>query len=211
MDLALVLQRHPIIAAVRDKKDYKIALASRVKVIILLTGELVELKALVAAAKAHDKMLFLHMDFIAGLANDASAMRFLAEDIKPDGIVSTRNHLIASAQKMGLLTIQRFFLLDTQAVRNAISAASSPGLGAVEVLPGIIPRVIKKLAADIHVPLITGGLIETKDDIRQALQAGAMAVSMSRKVFWNVDVSELVHTVEKDLTVVHPTIRPQRG
>ena len=57
---------------------------------------------------------------------------------------------------------------------------------AVEVLPGLMPKILHSLASKIDRPLITGGLISSKEDIVSALSAGACAVSTTDTKLWNI-------------------------
>ena len=56
----------------------------------------------------------------------------------------------------------------------------------IEVLPGIIPGVIREITEKTTVPLIAGGLIRSKQDVIQALQAGVVAVSTTCRDVWQM-------------------------
>lgn len=45
----------------------------------------------------------------------------------------------------------------------------------VEILPGIMPKVIARVADALPIPLICGGLVMDKSDVMEALNAGALA------------------------------------
>ena len=57
---------------------------------------------------------------------------------------------------------------------------------AIEILPGLMPKIIKKINKAVKVPIITGGLIEDKEDIINALGSGAMGISTTKKELWDV-------------------------
>ena len=58
---------------------------------------------------------------------------------------------------------------------------------AVEIMPGIIPRVIKRIKSEIpEIPIIAGGLIESKEDIMDVLKSGGIAVSTSKESLWDI-------------------------
>jgi glycerol uptake operon antiterminator len=59
---------------------------------------------------------------------------------------------------------------------------------AVEVMPGIIPKIIDKLSMELNYPIIAGGLISEVTEIHEALQAGALAVSSGNPKMWNYDL-----------------------
>ena len=55
----------------------------------------------------------------------------------------------------------------------------------VEIMPGVIEKVIKKFASD-KIPVIAGGLLETKGEVTAALKSGALAVSTGKKELWYI-------------------------
>ena len=54
----------------------------------------------------------------------------------------------------------------------------------IEVLPGVMPKVIKKICGLSRIPVIAGGLIADKEDVMGALDAGALAVSTTKQEVW---------------------------
>ncbi|MNI99461.1 Glycerol-3-phosphate responsive antiterminator [compost metagenome] len=55
---------------------------------------------------------------------------------------------------------------------------------AIEVMPGLIPRVIRELRQELDTPIIAGGLIKHPEEVEAALNAGALAVSAGNKGLW---------------------------
>ena len=56
----------------------------------------------------------------------------------------------------------------------------------LEVMPGAMPKVLRKIKSISRIPLIAGGLIADKEDVMGALLAGASAVSTSRQDVWEM-------------------------
>lgn len=56
----------------------------------------------------------------------------------------------------------------------------------VEILPGVMPKIIRRIASEIGIPVIAGGLITDKDDIVQALSNGAVAISSTNEDVWRL-------------------------
>ena len=54
----------------------------------------------------------------------------------------------------------------------------------VEILPGAMPKVIRKVCRKVRQPVIASGLISDKEDIMVALAAGAIAVSSTNQEVW---------------------------
>ncbi|WP_237762766.1 glycerol-3-phosphate responsive antiterminator [Paenibacillus sp. A3] len=173
-----------IIPAVRKAEDLQAACASEWPVVFLLIGDLVTAGEYVETALKAGKNVFLHVDFIAGLGSDPIVMKYVAERWRPTGIISTKSHLVKQAKKNGLAAIQRLFLIDTSALEHGIHNIGQSEPDAVEIMPGLIPRVITQLRRSISMPIIAGGLIHDHAEIDMALQAGASAVSMGSRKLW---------------------------
>ncbi|SET10374.1 glycerol uptake operon antiterminator [Oceanobacillus limi] len=173
-----------IIPAIRNMKDFDEVLETSHKAIVLLETRLAQLKDMVAYAKRKNKKVFLHFDLIQGLKADDYGMEFLIREVKPDGILSTRGKVIGLAKKHNLLAIQRLFLLDSSALDNNLTLIRKSKPDCIEVLPGIIPRMIEKVHQDSGLPIIAGGLIKEETDVTAALEAGAVAITTSDKTLW---------------------------
>lgn len=178
------LVEHQIIPAVQSETDLADALKSDVNIIFLLTGSIFNIKELVDQIKAKNMHVFLHMEFIEGIAADKSGVAYVAKNIAPTGIISTRSNLIRVAKEMELMAIQRIFLIDRNAVVKGIKVIEQSLPDAVEVMPGVMPRVIREMTDLTPLPIIAGGLIGNKQEIDDALEAGALAVSTGSKELW---------------------------
>ena len=56
----------------------------------------------------------------------------------------------------------------------------------IEVLPGLMPKVIQKVCRSSRTPVIAGGLITDKESVMGALDAGAIAVSTTNREVWQM-------------------------
>jgi len=184
LKLEEVIKENPIIAAVRDMSSLPAALKSRVSAIFLLCGEICSLGEAVAAGHRAGKPIFLHIDLVEGLGRDKAAIKYLAQEVKPDGIITTRSHLIRYAKDYKLYTIQRIFVLDSLSLKTGIANVKETEPDALECLPGIMPRVLNRLARELSQPVIAGGLIRSREEIEAILAAGAVAVSLSEQTLW---------------------------
>ena len=178
------LEQNPIIAAVRQRKDYSEAVTSPVETVFLLCGDILSVQEDTQLLRNAGKLVLIHMDLLAGIGKDAAAVEFLSQKVKPDGIISTRTILVKAARERGLLTVQRFFLVDSQSAAVAAETVTNSHPDMVEIMPGICPRVIRSLCHQVRTPIIAGGMIAEKEDIVAALAAGASAVSTSNKQLW---------------------------
>lgn len=178
------LVEHQVIAAVQRESDLDAALASKVNVIFLLTGSILSVKPMVDRIHASRKHAFLHMEFMEGIAADRSGVAYVAETIKPAGIISTRGNVIRFAKEMKLLTIQRIFLIDRNAIVKGCKAVEQSQPDAIEVMPGIMPRIIGEITELTPLPIIAGGLIGSQREIDEGLKAGALGMSTGAPELW---------------------------
>ena len=176
----------PVIAAVKDGDGLSAALESGVPVIFLLCGDILTVGEAAARCHAAGKAVFVHLDLVEGLAQKEIAVDFIARNTQADGIISTRPALIRRGRELGLFTILRFFVFDSLSLENVRPAAAGAQPDMVEILPGIMPKIIARIAAAIRIPLICGGLIMDKSDVMEALSAGALAVSSTSEAVWDL-------------------------
>jgi glycerol uptake operon antiterminator len=173
-----------ILPAVRKIKDLEQLLKASFEYIVLLDSHVGQLKILVDLAKSHGKKILLHADLIEGLKNDEHAAEFLCQNIKPAGLISTRANVILKAKQNNVLAIQRLFLLDSSALEMSYSILQRTKPDFIEVLPGIMPSIIKEVHQKAGIPIFAGGLIRSAEDVENALSAGATAVTTSKKELW---------------------------
>lgn len=175
------LEASPIIAAVRDHLFEK-ALQSPVDVIFLLGCDIATIGQRIEAAKQAGKYVFIHIDLAEGVGKDRSGIRFVAQ-CGADGIISTKSNLIRAAKEQGLITVQRFFTYDSHGVDGIADVLNSTRPDIVEIMPGVIGKIINRFSS-CGIPLIAGGLVETKQELTTALKQGAFAVSTGAEALW---------------------------
>ncbi|HLZ31010.1 MAG TPA: glycerol-3-phosphate responsive antiterminator [Chloroflexota bacterium] len=182
------LRRRPIIAAVRDENALGAALASRSAVVFLLSGNLLNIEQMVQRVRREERAAFVHVDLIEGLTKDQHGLRWLAERARPTGIISTRGSVLSAAGSLGLATVQRLFLLDSQSVRTGLESANNVRPDVIEVLPGILPAAIADIWHRSGRPVIAGGMIISRQQVCTALDAGARGVSASNQELWDLEL-----------------------
>lgn len=178
------LNSNPVIAAVKDESLLEVAVASPCGVLFLLAGNICTIEERVARIHACGKQVYIHMDLMEGFGRDRHSLRYIHERIAPDGIITTKSNLVKAAKELGMFAIQRMFLIDNLSFDSGIQSLRQIRPDAVEVMPGIIPQVTKKICAAVSIPVITGGLINEKSDIISSLNAGAVGVSTSKLELW---------------------------
>ena len=185
-ELVELFQANPIISAVSCEDGLKRALKSPSDIIFMLTGDIFNLEGYVEQCHEHDKLVFLHLDLIKGFSRDTVALKYIKQHIKADGVISTKVSLLKSAKHEGLFIVQRLFMLDSTSYKMSVSAVTSVHPDAVEIMPGIMPKIISRTCRDIHIPVIAGGLIDEKQEVITCLKAGATCISTTKEELWYV-------------------------
>lgn len=178
----------PVIAAVRDEADAVQAAESPVAAVFLLSGSILTLPEITGILRRADKLVFMHMDLCDGLGRDAAAVQWCARNLSLDGMISTRWQLLKAAGEMGLLTIQRTFLMDSASLSSGIKLMRGNPPDMVELLPGLVPKAIRQVRERLNIPVIAGGMVTEADEVEDALSAGALAVSTSDKILWRMGI-----------------------
>lgn len=178
------LKTSQIIAAVADEKSARHASISACSVVFVLGCNICSLPKIVSMLKYKGKVVFVHVDLVEGLGKDIWAVEFLKKEIKPQGIISTRHHLIKHAKQLDMIAIQRMFLLDSSSIKSGIDMAQKSCADYIELMPGVLPTAISYIKKHIKQSIIAGGMITEKIDIKTALSAGAVAVSTSEMTLW---------------------------
>jgi glycerol uptake operon antiterminator len=180
------LQNNPVIAAVGNEEELLLALDSDCRVVFMLMGNLLDIGSLTHRVHESGKLCVIHLDLIEGFSSKEIAVDALQRLTGAEGIISTRGALIRRAKQLGLAAVQRGFMLDSRSLASFEQQISQSNPDFVEILPGLLPKVIASLKERIHVPIIAGGFIHEKEDVIAALQAGALAVSASSPNIWSM-------------------------
>lgn len=175
---------HPIIAALRRAEDLPRAVESPVRAVFLMYGEVCGFEKVVSALNRAGKEVYIHIDLIKGLSADREAVQYIAERSAPRGIVTTKGHLIKEARKFGLAAVHQFFIIDTQAFNTAIKSVTTSNPDAVELMPGLMPRVIREWKAAVNLPLVVAGLVRSPDEVQALLSSGCQAVAAGEPSLW---------------------------
>ena len=173
-----------IIAAARSDEELLAAVAAKSEIVFMLAPNIEDIKRQADAVHNAGKKLFIHLDLAEGIGKDEYGIRF-AKRQGVDGIISTRTNIIKFAKKENLYAVQRFFIVDSQSVYTAVESAKASKADMIEIMPGTVPKVIKKLKKELDLPIVAGGLIETMNEIKEAVLCGATAVSTGKREFWD--------------------------
>ncbi len=179
------VQENPIVASINNLDHLDIALNSSCQVISLLTGNIFNLKEISNRVYEHNKLLLIYIDEIDGFSKDTWGLEYVIKNIPLDGIISSRENLGKLSRDMGVFTIRRAFIPDTNSLDTLVDSLKRNRPHALEILPGVMPKIINIIVESSKIPLIAGGLILDYEDVKLSLDAGAVAVSTSNIHIWN--------------------------
>lgn len=178
-----IIEDTPVIMAVKDWAGVRQCIGQESKVVFILFGDICNIDEIVKMIKDAGKLAIVHMDLITGLGNKEISVDYIRKSTEADGIISTKPAMIKRGKELDLFTILRFFLLDSIALENVMKQDGSFA-DMIEILPGIMPKVTRCVTESLSIPVICGGLISDKEDIINALSAGAVAISTTNPVAW---------------------------
>ena len=175
-----------LIAAIKSWEGLEKSLKSECKVVFVLFGTICDIDQIVARIKDAGKVAIVHVDMIQGLSTKRVAVDFIAHNTRADGIISTKNTLVERAKEMGLYAIQRTFVVDSIALDTLKKQIEMFRPDAVEIMPGVMPKILKIMREYTDIPLIAGGLLSDKKDVMAAFEAGTDAISATNEAVWYV-------------------------
>jgi glycerol uptake operon antiterminator len=180
------LRDDPVVASVKDADALDRVLASDRQTVFLLYGSVLDIEATIARCKAAGKTVLVDVDLLDGFSGRDVVVEWLAARTGADGVLSTKTGIVKAAKRVGLVAVQRFFLVDSFSYHQLPRVVAQSDPDAIEILPGCVPRVIGWLRADLTTPIIAGGLVCDKADVMAALGAGALAVASSDRAVWSM-------------------------
>lgn len=186
MNIRDLFEISPIITAVKSEEGLEHAIGTDSTVVFILYGTILNIPQIVERIKAGGKLAIVHVDLIAGLSSKEVAVDFIKENTRADGIISTKPMLVRHARELGLIGGQRTFLIDSMALDNMKKQLESFEPDFMELMPGVMPGVLKQIRQMTKIPLVAGGLLSDKKDIMAAFDAGIDAVSTTKELLWYV-------------------------
>ncbi|HHR3473934.1 TPA: glycerol-3-phosphate responsive antiterminator [Staphylococcus aureus] len=173
-----------ILPAIRNIKDLEKLIKTDYKMCVLLDMHIGHIKSIMELLKQNHIECFIHIDLIQGLSHDEFASEFIIQQYKPKGIVSTKSKVIKKAKSLNTLTIFRVFIIDSQALKRSIDLIKKVEPDFVEVLPGVASKAIHHIQKETNTQVIAGGLINTIDEVNEAVKNGAKYVTTSYDKLW---------------------------
>ncbi|ELK45673.1 glycerol-3-phosphate responsive antiterminator [Halobacillus sp. ACCC02827] len=178
------LEENPVIAAVKDDKGLEEAIQTDCTIIFILNSDIINVGEIVEKVKTHGKLAFVHIDLLEGTSNKEVSLQFLKENTQADGIISTKAQMVRAAKNYGFYTVHRFFLVDSISFKSIDKQIANSSPHFIEILPGMMPKAIGWVKDKVHIPIIASGLVCEKEDVVEAIKAGAVAISSTNNEVW---------------------------
>lgn len=186
-DFYKLLEDNPVIAAVKDEKGLKACCLNQdIRMTFVLYGNICNIRQTVERLKQAGKTVLVHVDLIEGLSGKEIIVDFIRTHTEADGIISTKPALVRKAGECGLSTVLRVFILDSMSFQNVPRQIGAAEPDMLEMLPGVMPKIIRNVKRMVKIPVIAGGLISDKEDVIEALSAGAISVSTTNPDVWEM-------------------------
>lgn len=186
MTMLELFEESPIIAAVKGREGLEHCLKSECKIVFVLFGTICDIAEIVGTLKSAGKIAIVHVDMIQGLSSKEVAVDYIHNNTHADGIISTKSTLVKHAKELGMYAIQRTFVVDSIALDTLKKQLMSFRPDAVEIMPGVMPKILKIMRDFTDIPLIAGGLLSDKKDVMAAFEAGVDAISATNEAVWYV-------------------------
>lgn len=181
-----MLLEHPVIASIKNEDDLADVLQEACPVVFVLFGSVLSIAGIVRTLKEAGRHVFVDVDLVDGFASKPVVVDFLREHTDADGVLSSKSMMVRYAKTAGLFAVHRLFLVDSFSYHNLPKQVAASGADAIEMLPGCMPRVISWVKEDTDLPIIAGGLVCDKEDVMNALGAGAIAIASSNHDVWRM-------------------------
>ena len=192
-----LLEANPVIAAIRNPRDIHAAVDSPCQIVFLLTGNIYNLKPMVDP--------FNHLGNEPGQNLDGIGFD-LARRVKGDihrGRIQKEKPLNGHQALFARLGDQCVAGRDHAGGANLFPQVADEvmvlriALEQIKMHKGVFAGCIHEVHKELSLPIITGGFIETEDEVRTCLEAGSLSSSTSHKPLWDAFNSLLAYA--KDL------------
>ncbi|MBT2691020.1 glycerol-3-phosphate responsive antiterminator [Bacillus sp. ISL-47] len=175
-----------ILPASSNMKEFEKFLKCPYEIGVFLDIHISQLKHVSQMAIEHQKKMIYHVDLIHGIKSDDYATEYICQEFKPYGLISTKSSVILKAKQKGVVAVQRIFLIDSHALEKSYKLLEKTRPDYIEVLPGAMPWMIKEVNERLNTPIFAGGLIRSKEEVLNALDAGAAAITTSKVELWEI-------------------------
>ncbi len=183
MNIVSELRENRIIPGIKDPRGLQKALKSDSTMVFVLYGDILNIGEIVDQIKQAGKQAYVNVDLLEGVTYKDIIIRYLKQNTRADGVLSSKAALLKTAKKLGMKTIHRFFIIDSFSFSSLQKQIAISRPDVLEILPGW-PKLVTWTREIIDMPIISGGMICFEEDVQAALDAGALSVSTTNTELW---------------------------
>jgi glycerol uptake operon antiterminator len=173
------LPEQALIPVLTTMKQIEKFLDTSLKVCILQDFHFGLLKDAVRILHEQDRIGLVHIEMIQGIANDEFGTQILTQQLKVDGIISSKPKIIEMAKKTHAIAIQRVFLIDSKSLERGLASVTESKPDVMEVMPALTFQMFALIKERIDIELWAGGLIRDEETVRIILASGAKRMTVS--------------------------------
>lgn len=111
-----------ILPAIRSMKDLEKFVVTQYSTCVILDMHIGHVSNYIQFLNQDQKSAFIHIDLIKGMSTDEYAAEYIIQRYKVDGIVSTKPKIIKRAKQLGVKTILRTFIIDSNALKKVMNS-----------------------------------------------------------------------------------------
>ena len=187
-----LLHRCKTIPIVESRAQFaQIFEAPHILAVLLKHCNLFEMNTMLEQAHKRGLAVYVHIDHVDGIHDDAAGLRYLAHQFHVAGIASNHPKTLALAKSFRLETIQRIFAADSTGLEMALESVDQSNTDLLDISPALaIPYIISSLSEPLPLPFIGSGLIQTTQQLQQILRANASGVAVTRSALWREQYKE---------------------
>jgi glycerol uptake operon antiterminator len=157
--------------------------ASQITTILLRHCNLFDLKPLLDHAYEREVAIYVNVDHIDGIHPDTAGLRYLAQQLHVAGIITTNPRILGLGKDFGLEAIQHIFAVDSAGLQVALESVDSHTIDLLDISPAlVIPYIVSH--TPLPLPFIGSGLVNTFQQVKMVLRAGALRVAVARPELW---------------------------
>lgn len=179
-----MIDNQKILPAISNHQALKKFLTLDYEYGILMNFQLAQLPEIIQIMKDNDKKVLIHSELIKGLSSDEFGAIYLIQNLKVDGIISSKPKVIEVCKKRNVIGIFRFFIKDSTALAQSIALARKIEPTYIEILPSSCVNIIDYIKKGTSASLLMGGLVNTKAEIDHCIKSGAISVTTSNPDLW---------------------------
>lgn len=166
----------PVLTTIKQLERF---LATELKLCILQDFHFGLLKDAVRILHENGRFGLVHIELVQGISNDEFGTQILTQQLKVDGIISSKPKIIEMAKKTHAIAIQRVFLIDSKSLERGVASVSESKPDAMEVMPALAFPMFANIKQRIDMELWAGGLIRDETTARVVLASGATRMTVS--------------------------------